>query len=101
MNIIDIAWHQPVTVKLQNGTERRFTGTYDALDFLENEWPIRKGRHYDNAILFCRAAAMRSAAAEVAREAFIAACLEAGLSWTADHGHGPPAPQGGATHVVA
>lgn len=81
MKIIDIPWRQPITVQLQNGTERRFTGAYDALDFLENEWPVRKGRHYENAIRQCRAALIRAGTAEEAREAFIASCLEAALPW--------------------
>jgi hypothetical protein len=82
MTTIDIPWHQPITVKLQNGVERRFTGAYDALDFLENEWPVRRGWHYDNAIRLCRAALARSMSTEVAKEAFVSACLEAALAWT-------------------
>jgi hypothetical protein len=81
MTIIDIPWHQPVCVKLQNGSTRFFRGAYDALDFLENEWPVRKGTHYDNAIRLCGAALTRNASPEVAREAFLAASLEASMSW--------------------
>lgn len=79
MKTIDIPWHQPIVVKLQSGAERRFAGAYDALDFLENEWPLRHGRHYDSAKSLCRAALNRTISSEVAREAFIASCLEAGL----------------------
>jgi|EndMetStandDraft_4_1072995.scaffolds.fasta_scaffold162798_2 hypothetical protein len=100
MKIIDIPWHQPITVQLQNGTERRFTGAYDALDFLENEWPVRKGRHYESAKSLCRAALMRSIATEVAREAFIASCLEAGLPWTVGDSFVPPS-RGRPVHVAA
>jgi hypothetical protein len=82
MTIIDIPWHQPVSVQLQNGAERRFIGAYDALDFLENEWPIRKGTHYQDAIRLCRSALTLSTSGAVAREAFLAACLEAALPWT-------------------
>lgn len=85
MKIIDIPWHQPITVTLQSGTERRFLGAYDALDFLENEWPVRRGRHYESAKSLCRAALNRTISTEVAREAFIASCLEAGLKWTSGH----------------
>ena len=88
MKITDIPWQKPISVQLQNGTERQFLGAYDALDFLENEWPIRKGRHYQNTISLCRAALNRSVSPEVARESFMAACIEAGLVWT--HAH-PPA----------
>jgi hypothetical protein len=89
MKIIDIPWHLPITVTLQSGTERRFMGAYDALDFLENEWPIRKGRHYESAKSLCRAALNRTISTEVAREAFIASCLEAGLKWHSGHEHIP------------
>jgi hypothetical protein len=89
MKIIDIPWHQPIKVTLQSGTERRFMGAYDALDFLENEWPIRKGRHYESAKSLCRAALTRTISTEVAREAFIASCLEAGLQWTSGHDYVP------------
>lgn len=85
MKIIDIPWLQPITVTLQSGAIRQFAGAYDALDFLENEWPVRKGPHYDNTISLCRAALNRTVSAEVAREAFIASCLEAGLAWTSGH----------------
>ncbi|MDH6266684.1 hypothetical protein M2360_002080 [Rhizobium sp. SG_E_25_P2] len=79
MQANDIPWRQPITVQLQNGAARHFSGAYDALDFLENEWPLRKGRHYLNALTQCRAALCRAAPAEVAREAFIASCIEAAL----------------------
>lgn len=91
MKIIDIPWNQSITVTLQNGTERRFCGAFDALDFLENEWPIRRGKHYQNAINLCRAALNRSVSPEVAREAFIAACYEAALSLRTERLHVPPA----------
>ncbi|TGU11718.1 DUF982 domain-containing protein, partial [bacterium M00.F.Ca.ET.156.01.1.1] len=52
---------------------------YDALDFLENEWPLRRGERYKRAVQKCRAALSRLEAAEVAREAFISACLEASM----------------------
>lgn len=100
MKIIDIPWHLPITVQFKNGTERRFMGAYDALDFLENEWPVRKGRHYESAKSLCRAALNRSISSEAAREAFIASCLEAGLPWTAGHDI-TPLSRGRHIHVAA
>lgn len=100
MKIIDIPWHQPIKVKLQNGTERRFRGAYDALDFLENEWPVRKGPHYENTIGLCRAALNRTISTEVAREAFIASCLEAGLAWSVGDDY-IPGGRGRHVHVAA
>ncbi|MBL3685243.1 DUF982 domain-containing protein (plasmid) [Sinorhizobium meliloti] len=35
----ELRWRVSVSVTLQNGTTRQFCGPYDALDFLENEWP--------------------------------------------------------------
>ena len=81
MRPVDIPWRTPVVIKLQNGAHKRFSVIYDALDFLENEWPVRKGFHYDKAIDLCRAALMRTVPAEVAREAFMASCIEANLVW--------------------
>lgn len=34
-----VLWRVPLSVTLQNGMPRRFCGPYDALDFLEHEWP--------------------------------------------------------------
>jgi hypothetical protein len=93
MTIIDIPWHRPVSVRLQNGTSRMFRGAYDALDFLENEWPIRRGDHYESAKSLCRAAMSRTISSEVAREAFIASCLEAALPCEMSRRHIDAAPR--------
>jgi hypothetical protein len=75
----EIPWRAPVKICLQCGLERTFSTVFGALDFLENEWPLRHGQRYDRAISKCRGALRRAVPAEVAREAFIAACLEASL----------------------
>jgi len=59
--------------------ERTFTGAYDALDFLENEWPLRHGERHQRAVKTCRGALNGTTPRIVAREAFVAACLEAGM----------------------
>lgn len=79
MQVIETYWGKPVTVRLQNGQEHSFHSLEDSLDFLENEWPTRFGTHHRRALDLCRAAAARMVAAEAAREAFIAACLEANM----------------------
>jgi hypothetical protein len=66
-------------VRLSNGLTHTFASVYEALDFLENEWPLRKGERYERAVRTCRRALNRMTPAAVAREAFIAACLEAGM----------------------
>ena len=79
MNIPDLPWRAPVRVRLQCGLERTFLSVHDAPDFLENEWPLRRGERYDRALRRCRGALTRMVPTEMAREAFIAACLEAGM----------------------
>lgn len=76
----EMPWPVPVRVRLQSGVERSFASVYDALDFLHNEWPTRHGYRYDRAIQQCSDALRRALPSAVAREAFIAACLEAGMS---------------------
>jgi hypothetical protein len=80
MPLLDVRWARPVKVRLQCGLEHSFTSIYDALDFLENEWPIRQGRRYDHAVKRCRRALSGVIPAAIVREDFVAACLEAGLS---------------------
>ncbi|MFB2567448.1 DUF982 domain-containing protein [Rhizobium sp. IMFF44] len=79
MPLDEVPWTHPVTVRLQCGLERTFTGIYDALDFLENEWPLRHGERHDRAIKTCRRALNGIVPALIAREAFVAACLEAAM----------------------
>jgi hypothetical protein len=80
----DIPWSTPVSVRLQSGIGRLFASVLDAQDFLENEWPIRSGAYHDAAIVSCRRALNKSTPPAVAREMFVAACLEAGLRTTGD-----------------
>ena len=53
--ILELRWSMPVRVSLQDGLERIFSSVNDALDFLENEWPMRSGLHYERAVALCRA----------------------------------------------
>lgn len=82
MHTPGLSWSVPLDVRLQNGTQHIFTGPYEALDFLENEWPVRRGQKYERAVRLCRGALNRETPLAVAREAFVAACLEAGLPVT-------------------
>lgn len=72
-------WATPVHVHLQCGLERGFVCVHDALDFLEHEWPSRTGALYARAANLCRLALDGGLPADMAREAFIFACLEAGM----------------------
>ncbi|MGZ2471908.1 hypothetical protein FB007_13223 [Sinorhizobium medicae] len=51
----EIPWRVPLSAKLQNGIERRFCGPYDALDFLEHEWPNYGRRFHRRQRLPCGA----------------------------------------------
>ncbi|MBY3046076.1 DUF982 domain-containing protein [Rhizobium leguminosarum] len=79
MPLNDVLWTLPVRIRLQCGLERTFTGAYDALDFLENEWPLRHGKRHERAVKTCRGVLNGIIPSTVAREAFVAACLEAGM----------------------
>jgi hypothetical protein len=79
MNIPDLPWPVPLVVRLQCGVERTFSSVYEALDFLENEWPLRRGERYERAVRLCRGALNKQTPSAVAREAFVCACLEAGM----------------------
>ena len=72
-------WRAPLSVTLQNGMKRRFCGPYDALDFLENEWP-RHGTQQVRAVRACRAALHHPQYSDWARNSFIAACIEASFA---------------------
>ncbi|MDQ0323502.1 DNA-directed RNA polymerase subunit K/omega [Pararhizobium capsulatum DSM 1112] len=75
----DIEWNLPLRVTLPSGLVRTFSGVYEALDFLEHEWPLKHGERYERAVTACRRALCLSASSAVAREAFVAACFEAGM----------------------
>ncbi|MCA1439247.1 DUF982 domain-containing protein [Ensifer sp. IC4062] len=77
MLLNEIPWTTPLTVRLSSGIKHTFNSVYEALDFLENEWPLRNGHHYERAVRTCRGALNRMTPAAIAREAFVAACLEA------------------------
>jgi hypothetical protein len=64
---------------MQSGLERRFDNPQDAADFLEHEWPFKHGKKYEAALRTCHHAVRREILLGVAREAFVAACIEAKL----------------------
>lgn len=92
MQVIETYWSKPVAVKLQNGLDHTFHSVEDALDFLENEWPIKHGSHRQRAAGLCKGALNRQVSPEAAREAFISACFEANMppSFYAHHRFAAP-----------
>jgi hypothetical protein len=80
VKIVESYWSKPISVRLQDGLDHTFHTIQDTLDFLENEWPMPTGPHRSRAIDICRAALDRITPTEVAREAVISACIEAGMT---------------------
>ena len=78
--LADAYFHVPLTVSFPSGLKRTFESLNDTVDFLENEWPLRRGERYQRACKKCRAALLKQTPVAVAREAFVAACLEAGFA---------------------
>ncbi|HEY0122204.1 MAG TPA: DUF982 domain-containing protein [Rhizobium sp.] len=79
MNIPEMPFSAHVDVILPNGLQHSFHSVYDALDFLENEWPLKHGTYHERAISRCRGALQELVSVDTAREAFVDACLEAGM----------------------
>lgn len=75
----DTYWKKPVHLVLQSGLARSFRHPYDALDFLEYEWPTRRGAARRQAIVWCLRAIEAAHVGELARRAFMKAAHEAGL----------------------
>ena len=76
----DIPWSKPVLIKMPHGRSREVVGPVAALSLLDQEWPIRDGRHYDAARSVCRAALQRMTSPDAAREIFISASIEAAVA---------------------
>lgn len=79
MRNYEMPFSRPFSVRMPSGLERIFLNAYDALDFLENEWPIRSGPCHSAAISACQATLKGYGSCRRAREALFDACLEAGL----------------------
>lgn len=82
MMLNSVRWLAPVMVSFLPRAERQFDCVHDALDYLEHEWPTPGGRHHTRARQLLRLALARQISAEEAREAFVAACIEANVLGT-------------------
>lgn len=76
----ELVWMTPVAVQLKDGTRQIFACVNDALDFLEGDWTIDRGRKFNRAAQSCRRALNRATPVAIARDAFIDACRDAGMS---------------------
>jgi hypothetical protein len=76
---MSIEWKELVYIRIRTGCADLIKGPNDAFAALNNRWPAEHGPHYHHAKRSCGIAAAGDLPAEVAREAFIAAALEASV----------------------
>ncbi|MDL2409623.1 DUF982 domain-containing protein [Rhizobium calliandrae] len=91
----ELVWMTPVSVRMKDGVAQIFASVNDALDFLEGDWNIYRGRKYNRAVQTCRRALNRVTPVAIARDAFIDACHDAGMSTAADGPLGTKSSAGG------
>jgi hypothetical protein len=72
-----IEWKTPVYVRIGHGASETINGPQQALNYLSMRWPAERGSRYSQAKAVCAGAVDRTVYSEVAREAFIAAAIEA------------------------
>ncbi len=70
-------WCAPVNIRVGYGASELVRGPAQAYEYLTTKWPMERGPHYEMARQVCIAAVERRDASERAREAFIAASIEA------------------------
>lgn len=74
-----IIWHTPVSVRIGHGQPELINSPHEGLSYLKTRWPIERADKYAAAKRACEAAIDRKGSSQVAREAFIAAAIEANL----------------------
>lgn len=82
MNVDVVAtatWPQPVLVRIGYGASEPVQSASEALHYLLRRWPAERGPCYDEAMQACTAASEGTVCADLAREAFLAAAVEAHL----------------------
>jgi hypothetical protein len=79
----ELIWSTPLHINLPNGKEHTVSSVNEAFALVQDGWPRIDGEQYRQCCLTCRAALNGRAPAAVAREHFIAACLEAGAKLSA------------------
>lgn len=70
-------WRAPVLVRIGYGSSEKVESPSDALHYLKHRWPHERGSHYARAISLCKTATEGLVPAEMAKEAFISAAIEA------------------------
>jgi hypothetical protein len=72
-------WNKAVSIRIGTGISDAIKGPGEAFEALNNRWPAERGSHYDAAKRLCSMAVGGTLSAEIAREAFIGAALEASV----------------------
>ena len=72
-------WIKAVSVRIGNGISDAIKGPREAFDALNNRWPAEHGPLYVEAKRLCIMAVGGTLSAEIAREAFIGAAVEASV----------------------
>jgi hypothetical protein len=72
-------WRAPVRVRIGHGASERVEGPSDAIYYLQHRWPTGQGRYFRQAMSDCKRATEGTIPAEVAKESFISAALEASV----------------------
>lgn len=67
----------PVLVRIGHGSSESVDSASDAMFYLHRRWPHERGEHYSRAVRDCKKAAEGLIPAEVARESFVSASIEA------------------------
>ncbi|CDZ73512.1 DUF982 domain-containing protein [Neorhizobium galegae] len=75
--IAGVQWSTPVAVRIGYGSPEMIENAADALEFLERRWPHERDKQYQAAKQACEGALFHSRSSSIAREAFIAAAIEA------------------------
>jgi hypothetical protein len=78
MLTFDIKWIAPIRVGLFEDDVIVVEGPMQALALLHDDWPSAGGKHHQAALQECKLACHELGRSEKAREAFMAAALEAG-----------------------
>jgi hypothetical protein len=73
----DVKWLAPVWIRIGTGAPEQVQTASAALEKLTYRWPHQRGRHYLSAKTCCLAALNGQMPADMAREAFIHAAIEA------------------------
>lgn len=79
MLTFDINWIAPIHIGAAEDQRTIVDGPRQALKVLEDDWPTTGGKHHQAAIRECKLACSQLGRSEKAREAFMAAALEAGV----------------------